>query len=78
VAVSLFFCACSRQAKDVNILSEAENIIEQQPDSALQLLNTVLFPEDLNKSRFNQYNLLLLRAKDKNEDNDSGIKSSGK
>ena len=48
-----------------NILSEAENLVEQQPDSALRLLNSVLFPEDLNKSGFNKYNLLLLQAKDK-------------
>ena len=47
------------------MLFDAENIVEQQPDSALRLLNTVLFPEDLNKSLFNKYNLLLLQAKDK-------------
>ncbi|MDR0732634.1 MAG: tetratricopeptide repeat protein [Dysgonamonadaceae bacterium] len=41
-------------------------MMEQHPDSALRLLNTVLFPEDFNKSLFNKYYLLLLQAKDKN------------
>ncbi|GHT58226.1 hypothetical protein AGMMS50239_02380 [Bacteroidia bacterium] len=59
--------SCSRQKGVKNIISKAENSIEQQPDSALQLLNTVLFPEDLSKSLFNKYNLLLLQAKDKND-----------
>ena len=57
--------ACSQQQGVNDILVQAENIVEQQPDSALQLLNSVLFPEDLDKSRFNKYNLLLLQAKDK-------------
>jgi tetratricopeptide (TPR) repeat protein len=58
--------SCSKQPVDVEILLEnAKSKMEQQPDSALQLLNTVLFPEDLSKSRFNKYNLLLIQAKDK-------------
>jgi len=64
--VSLTFYSCSKQKGVRDILVNAENIVEQQPDSALRLLNTVLFPEDLNKSLFNKYNLLLLEAKDKN------------
>jgi len=47
------------------MLIQAENVVEQQPDSALRLLNTVLFPEDLSKSLFNKYNLLMIQAKDK-------------
>jgi len=61
----LAFYSCSRQKGVKDIIVQAENIVEQQPDSALRLLNTVLFPEDLDKSRFNKYNLLLLEAKDK-------------
>jgi len=52
--------------KGVNdIIVQAENVVEQQPDRALRLLNTVLFPEKLNKSRYNKYYLILLEAKDK-------------
>lgn len=61
----LLFYACSKQKDIENILDHAQNILEQHPDSALQLLNSVLFPENLSKSRFNKYNLLLLQAKDK-------------
>jgi len=64
--VPLTFFSCSKQKGVRDVLVNAENIVEQQPDSALRLLNTVLFPEDLNKSLFNKYSLLLLEAKDKN------------
>jgi len=65
VSILLTFCSCSRQKGINDILIQAENIVEQQPDSALRLLNTVLFPEDLSKSLFNKYNLLMIQAKDK-------------
>ena len=61
----LSICSCSEQKEVNDILLKVENIVEQQPDSALQLLNTVLFPEDLNKTMYNKYYLLLLQAKDK-------------
>jgi tetratricopeptide (TPR) repeat protein/DNA-binding CsgD family transcriptional regulator len=68
VLLLLLLCFCSKQKRqDESALHKAENIIEQHPDSALHLLNTVLFPEDLNKALFNKYNLLLLQAKDKND-----------
>lgn len=63
-------CFCSKQKQqDESALNKAESIIEQYPDSSLHLLNTVLFPEDLNRSMFNKYNLLLLQARDKNDRN---------
>ena len=63
--LGLVSSACSKQEKAKDILIQAENIVEQQPDSALQLLNAVIFPESLNKNLFNKYHLLLLEAKDK-------------
>jgi len=57
--------ACSTQKEEKDRIDQAENIIEQQPDSALKTLNAILFPENLNKDRFNKYHLLLLQAKDK-------------
>ena len=57
--------SCSRQKDGNDIIVQAESIVEQQPDSALRLLNTVLFPEKLNKSRYNKFNLIMLEAKDK-------------
>jgi len=61
------FGSCSSQKEEKNILSDAENILEQQPDSALHLLNTILFPEELNQNMFNRYQLLLIQAKDKSD-----------
>jgi tetratricopeptide (TPR) repeat protein len=73
VLLLLLLCFCSRQKKqDESALNKAESIIEQHPDSALRLLNTVLFPEDLNKTLFNKYNLLLLQARDKNDKDITG------
>jgi len=46
--------SCSNQKGIENIITQAEGIVEQQPDSALRLLNTVLFPEELNKNLFNK------------------------
>jgi tetratricopeptide (TPR) repeat protein/DNA-binding CsgD family transcriptional regulator len=57
--------ACSKQKGVDDMITQAYNIVEQQPDSALQLLNSILFPENLNKSRLNKYYLLLVEAKDK-------------
>jgi len=57
--------SCSRQKGANAIIVQAESLMEQQPDSALRLLDAVLFPEDLSKSLLNKYNLLLLEAKDK-------------
>ena len=57
--------SCSEQEGTKDILVQVENIVEQQPDSALRLLNFILFPENLDKSRFNKYNLLQIEAKDK-------------
>jgi tetratricopeptide (TPR) repeat protein len=58
--------SCSQQTKTAKaILDEAENIVEQYPDSAFRLLNTVYFPEDLSKKQYNRYVLLMMQAKDK-------------
>ena len=57
--------SCSMQEGVKDTIAQAESTVEQQPDSALHLLQSVLFPENLDRSRFNKYNLLLLEAKDK-------------
>ncbi|MDR3340441.1 MAG: tetratricopeptide repeat protein [Candidatus Symbiothrix sp.] len=40
-------------------------MLEQQPDSALHLLQFILFPEELNKKQSNKYNLFLTQVRDK-------------
>ena len=64
-ALLLTLNSCSKQEGVKEIISQVEDIVEQHPDSALQLLNKVLFPEELKKNLFNKYNLLMFQAKDK-------------
>jgi tetratricopeptide (TPR) repeat protein len=40
-------------------------MVQQQPDSALSLLKSILYPENLKESLFYQYALLQIQAKDK-------------
>ncbi|MCL1937971.1 MAG: LuxR C-terminal-related transcriptional regulator [Candidatus Azobacteroides sp.] len=46
-------------------MKEAENFVNQYPDSALILLNSIPYPSKLNKKRYARYLLLLVEAKDK-------------
>lgn len=47
------------------ILQNAETIINDNPDSTLFILDSILYPDQLDKKSFNKYNLLLIQAKDK-------------
>ena len=67
VLLFLAFFSCSRHTDVKEIIAQADDIVEQQPDSALKLLNTVLFPEDLDKATRNKYYLSLLQARDKSD-----------
>jgi tetratricopeptide (TPR) repeat protein len=61
-----FAFSCSLQTREAKeALNEAESIIEQQPDSAFRLLNTIFFPEELSEKQYNRYMLLMMQAKDK-------------
>jgi tetratricopeptide (TPR) repeat protein len=57
-------CTTQHQAVD-RILNEAEILVEQHPDSALELLDSILCVPDLGKSQYYHYHLLLVQAKDK-------------
>ncbi len=49
----------------MQILENVEKAINQYPDSALALLNSIVYPEDLSKKQYNRYKLLEVQAKDK-------------
>jgi tetratricopeptide (TPR) repeat protein len=49
------------------VLTNVESIVEQQPDSAFHLLNSILFPENLSERMYHKHTLLLLKAKDKSD-----------
>jgi len=64
----LFFCACSRYAEQRwarEAIAMAETIMEQQPDSALHLLQSISDPAILAEEQQMVYRLRLLQAKDK-------------
>jgi hypothetical protein len=64
--ICLAFQSCNRNQKKVEILfNKVENIVEQQPDSALILLDSIQNPYELSKDQYAKYILLSVQAKDK-------------
>ncbi len=65
--VLLLFCLLcfSCKHKNKSILSQAEEFVEQSPDSALSILKTIDFPFQLNAEDYANYLLLYTEAKDK-------------
>ncbi len=64
ITTILFSCTRFRSKID-QTMDNVASIIEQYPDSALSLLDSLVHPEDLSKSQYNRFILLLLQAKDK-------------
>lgn len=51
------------------IFNQVENLVEQHPDSALRLLDSIQNPYELNEKQYAEYILLMIKAKDKNGEN---------
>lgn len=70
VLISIFFilysCDFHREDPD-KMLTKAEELITQNPDSALKLLDKILSPQTLSTEMYNKYILLNIQAKDKNK-----------
>lgn len=66
VSITLIMLSCSGDfRKAEKILKRAENIVEEYPDSALSLLETIRNPYLLTKEQYAKYVLRLVQAKDK-------------
>lgn len=67
ILILAFTCfACNPGSENAErYIFEAESLIDNKPDSALALLDSILYPENLNKEKFNKYNLLRIQARDK-------------
>jgi len=63
--LALIHSSCSRQKEVKDILSQAENVVEQYPDSALVLLDFIQNPYELSKKQHAEYTLYFVQAKDK-------------
>ena len=62
----LFFsCSSSSGRKIDKTMVVVERLVEQHPDSALNLLDSLVYPINLNKRQYNRYMILELQAKDK-------------
>jgi hypothetical protein len=66
ISVTTIFFSCTHSGSKVDkTMDYVANIIEQRPDSALTLLDSLVYPANLSKSQYNRFMLLLLQAKDK-------------
>ncbi len=66
----IFLSQCHlNQFKADDVLESAEKLIEDRPDSVVYLLETRIYPKELNKDQLNKYTLLLIQAKDKDDRN---------
>lgn len=64
---TFLFCACSSGDQTHTLFLQAESLLEESPDSALLLLNTIPTSQKLSRKESAQYALLLARATDKCE-----------
>ncbi len=64
--IVLNILSCQRNnSNTTEIFAKVIQIVELNPDSALSLLDSITFPDDLNKEEHNKYLLLQIQAKDK-------------
>lgn len=63
--VLIIISSCQKKLKIEQILHEAENLVENHPDSTLVLLEKIREPEHLKKSQYYYYSLICIQAKDK-------------
>lgn len=65
---TILLASCRNQSASAEaIFEEVESIVEQYPDSALRLLDSIQNPYELNKSQFAQFTLRSVQAKHKAE-----------
>ena len=64
---TFLFCACSSRERTETSFLQAESLLEEHPDSALQLLQTLPALQELTHKESARYALLLARATDKCE-----------
>lgn len=57
-----FICISCKPERNEDIFAKSESLLETDPDSALSVLTTILYPEELNKEEYNRYALLKIQA----------------
>lgn len=60
--IQILLCLSCGSGKNEMIFSESESLLETDPDSALSVLDSILYPEELNAEEYNRYILLKIQA----------------
>lgn len=69
-----FICISCKPERNEVIFAKSESLLETDPDSALSVLTTILYPEELNKEEYNRYALLKIQADYKSYRRQFGLK----
>lgn len=64
IVIAISFCSC-QSGQITETLLQADRLVENDPDSALTLLSSYLYPETLDQADFAAYQLMYTKAKDK-------------
>lgn len=60
--VQIILCISCDSGRNEVILSRSESLLETDPDSALSVLSSILYPEELSEKAYNRYALLKIQA----------------
>lgn len=60
--IHILLCISCRSEKCDKIFSESESLLDLDPDSALSVLQSIIYPEDLDTEAFNRYTILKIQA----------------
>ena len=60
--IQIILCLSCSNGKYEMIFSDSESLLETDPDSALLLLNSIFYPEELKEKEYNRYVLLKIQA----------------
>lgn len=69
--VTVFVVSCNENKNNETseLLDRAESVLNNNPDSTLIILDSILFPDQLNKKLYYKYKLLQIQGKDKTSKN---------
>lgn len=63
----VLFSSCKEKGESINLLKQAQNIVENNPTTALALLDSISHPEDMDKENYMEYIVTRVRAKYRNK-----------
>lgn len=61
--IQILLCISCGSERNEIVFTESESLLDTDPDSALSVLSSILYPEELNTKDYNRYVLLKIQAK---------------